>query len=172
MKMLLVVCLLAFAPMALSQSLITDTYITEIEQNIKLLESMQSEGVATDRDKFMLKYYKERLQEAKATETGGGNRVAFTTAVVNKEPSNNLNEVNRAQRQVTFFSELKNLTGKAITHRWVYNGQVVYSKTFNVGAASWRVWTQKTITPYQGVVTVQIVDPAGTVLQTASITVR
>ena len=71
-----------------------------------------------------------------------------------------------------FFSELRNLTGKRVSHRWIYNNQVVYEKAFSVGAARWRVWTQKTITTYRGNITVQIVNAAGNVLQSHTIVVK
>lgn len=163
--------LLIFTSSVFAQGLITDTYIDEIQQNIELLEKIIEEGLGTERDEFMLEYYRQKLSESKATKTGGGNRVAFTTRIANKEPTNNLAEVDRSQQQLVFFSELRNLSGERITHRWVYNGQVVYEKSFNVGAARWRVWTQKTITPYQGTVTVELVNSAGTVIQSQSINV-
>lgn len=170
MKQLIAVLLLMVSATAAGQAL-TDTYITEIESNIELLEQLIEEGVGTDRDKFMLKYYKDKLTESKAAAIGGGNRVAFTTQIVNKEPANNLTEVDRAQQRLLFFTELRNLTGKTVTHRWVYNGAVVYEKAFNVGGARWRVWSQKTITAYQGTVTVEIVSD-NQILQSAIIKVK
>ena len=170
MKKLIAILFLMVSATATAQSL-TDTYITEIESNIELLEKLIEEGVGTDRDRFMLDYYKNKLTESKASQTGGGNRVAFTTQIVNKEPSNNLSEVDRAQQQLLFFTELRNLTGKRVTHRWIYNGSVVYEKAFNVGGARWRVWSQKTITAYQGTLTVEIVA-GNQVLQSAIINVK
>jgi hypothetical protein len=170
MKKLIALSILLLSAPVFAQTL-SDTYITEIEQNIELLEELIAQGLGTDRDKFMLEYYKKKLTESKAAQTGGGNRVAFTTAIVNKEPANSLNEVDRAQRQLYFFTELRNLSGKRVYHRWVYRGEVVYEKGFNVGAARWRVWTQKTITPYQGPLTVEIVVD-GNVLQSAIINVK
>lgn len=170
MKNLIAVLLLIASATASAQAL-TDTYITELESNIELLEKLIEEGVGTDRDRFMLEYYRDKLAESKAAQTGGGNRIAFTTQIVNKEPTNNLAEVDRAQQQLVFFSELRNLTGERVTHRWIYNGSVVYEKAFNVGGARWRVWSQKTISMYQGAVTVEIVVD-GQVLQSAIINVR
>ena len=169
-QLIAVLSLLLFASVANAQAL-TDTYITEIEQNIELLEELIAQGLGTDRDKFMLDYYKKKLTEQKASAIGGGNRVAFTTAIVNKEPSNSLNEVDRSQQQLYFFTELRNLSGKRVTHRWKYRSDVVYEKGFNVGAARWRVWTQKTITAYQGPITVEIVVD-GAVVQSAIINVK
>lgn len=169
-QLITVLSLLLFSFVAQAQVL-TDTYINEVEQNIELLEELIAQGLGTERDEFMLEYYRKKLTESKASRTGGGNRVAFTTAIANKEPVNNLSEVDRSQRQVYFFTELRNLTGKRVTHRWKYRGNVVYEKSFNVGAARWRVWTQKTITPFEGPVTVEIIAE-GNLLQSAILNVK
>lgn len=169
-QLIAILSLLLFASVANAQAL-TDTYITEIEQNIELLEELIAQGIGTERDEFMLQYYKKKLTEQKASSIGGGNRVAFTTAIVNKEPANSLNEVDRSQQQLYFFSELRNLSGKRVIHRWKYRGNVVHELGFNVGAARWRVWSQKTITAYEGPVTVEIVVD-GNVLQSAIINVK
>ena len=161
--------LLLFTSSVFAQGLITDAYISEIEQNIELLEELIEQGLGTERDEFMLKYYRQKLEETKVKTVGGDNRVAFTTKIVNKEPSNNLSQVSHTAQQLVFFTELRNLSGKRITHRWVYQGKVVYEKAFNVGAARWRVWSQKTITTYRGTVTVEIVNAAGQVIQSQSI---
>lgn len=164
--------LLLFASSVSAQGLITDTYITELEQNIELLEELIEQGLGTERDEFMLEYYRNKLAESRAATTGGGNRVAFTTRIVNREPLNNLAEVDHTQQQLVFFSELRNLTGERITHRWVHNGEVVFEKAFDVGAARWRVWSQKTITQNVGTLTVELVNSAGVVIQSQSINVK
>jgi hypothetical protein len=164
--------LLLFTSSVFAQGLITDTYISEIEQNIELLEELIEQGLGTERDEFMLKYYRQKLEESKATKTGGGSRVAFTTRIANKEPTSNLAEVDHSAQQLIFFTELKNLTGETVRHRWVYNDQIVYEKAFNVGAARWRVWTQKTITTYRGTLTVEILNGAGNVIQSQSIIIK
>ena len=163
--------LILFSSSVFAQGLITDTYIGEIEQNIELLEELIEQGLGTERDEFMLKYYRQKLDETRVKTVGGDSRLAFTTLIANKEPTSDLTQVSHTAQQLLFFSELRNLSGKRVTHRWVYNGNVVYEKSFNVGAARWRVWTQKTITTYRGPVTVQIVNAAGQVLQTREITV-
>jgi len=171
MKKLIAVLFLLLASSANAQVL-TDAYITEIEQNIELLEELIAQGLGTERDEFMLKYYKQKLEEKTAVKKGG-NRVAFTTAIDNKEPINNLQVIDRHDSQtIFFFSELKNLQGKRITHRWSFNGNVIYQKGFAVGGSRWRVWTEKAITPFDGVVTVELVDATGNILQSSSITIR
>lgn len=173
MKYVLAILLLLLTSSVFAQGLITDSYITEIEQNIELLEQIIEEGLGTPRDEFMLDYYRKKLEESKAVRTGtGGNRVAFTTAIANKEPTSNLAEVDHSAQQLIFFTELRNLSGQSVRHRWIYNDQIVFEKAFNVGASRWRVWTQKTITTYRGTLTVEILNGAGTVIQSQSINIR
>lgn len=172
MKHAIAVLLLLFTSSVFAQGLITDAYISELEQNIELLEELIEQGLGTERDEFMLKYYRQKLQESKASATGGGNRVAFTTNIQNKEPVSNLSEVDHSVQQLIFFTELRNLTGQRIRHRWIYKDQIVFEKSFNVGAARWRVWTQKTITTYRGTLTVQILNGAGNIIQSQSIDIK
>jgi hypothetical protein len=172
MKHALAIFLLLISSSVFAQGLITDTYIDEIEQNIELLEELIKQGLGTERDEFMLKYYRQKLEETKVKTVGGDSRLVFTTKIVNKEPSNNLASVSHTAQQIVFFSELRNLSGKRITHRWIYQGNTVYEKSFNVGAARWRVWSQKTITTYRGTLTVQLVNAAGQIIQSHSIDIQ
>ena len=174
MKTLIAIGLLTFLVpnFTMAEGVITNSYITEIENNIDLLQELVNKGMATDRDKFMLQYYKKKLAETKNSANGESSRLVFTTGIANREPVNNIQEINHNQGTVYFFTELKNLEGKRITHRWSYNGNIVFSQSFNVGGSRWRVWTEKTISTYQGVITVDIVDEKGTVLQSARLIVR
>ena len=157
MRTLLLTLTLLFAMPALSQGILTDAYVSELKQNVEELQALTDAGLATERDTFMLKYYRGKLQGLNAEAAGSPHRAVFTTAIDNKEPTNDIDSVQASVRQISFFTELRNLTGQTATHRWTVSGQVVYSKDFNVGAARWRVWSTKTITPYRGkVVVVQI----------------
>jgi len=142
---------------AFSQSILTDSYINELEQNIEEIEALKKGGLATEREIYMLEYYKKKIGEVKRTASGAAARAIFTTEIKNKEPVNDLNSVAVNSRQVSFFTELVNLNGKIVTHRWSVHGEVVYTKDFRVGANRWRVWTTKTITPYvNSMIVVQI----------------
>lgn len=150
MKQLLLALTLLLAMPAFSQGILTDSYISELEQNIEELQALEDAGLASERDTFMLNYYKKKLGQTRAAASGTASRMVFTTAIDNKEPTNSLESITTSQRQVFFFTELVNLNGKTVTHRWSYKGEVVYTKDFKVGANRWRVWTAKTITPYAG----------------------
>jgi hypothetical protein len=142
---------------AFSQSILTDSYISELEQNIEEIEALKEADLATEREIFMLKYYKKKIREVKIEAGGAAARAIFTTEIKNREPVNDLNSVAVTSITVSFFTELVNLNGKLVTHRWSVHGDVVYTKDFRVGANRWRVWTTKTITPYvDSMVVVQI----------------
>lgn len=158
MKTLLTLTILLFTTTAFAATgLLTEEYGAELEQNIAELEAVIDAGLGSDRDAFMLDYYSKRLAKIAVTSKGAPTRAVFTTQIVDKEPVNALRTVSATAQQVYFFTELLNLSGKVATHRWSYKGQVVFSKEFRVGSDRWRVWTQKTITPYAGgMVVVQI----------------
>jgi hypothetical protein len=142
---------------AFSQGILTDAYKLELQQNIEEIEALKEGGLATEREIYMLEYYKKKLRGLNAEASGSPHRAIFTTTIQNKEPIDDLASVTVAARQVSFFTELRNLNGKTATHRWSVEGSDVYTKDFRVGADRWRVWSTKTITPYKGkVVVVQV----------------
>ena len=157
MRTLLLTLTLLLAMPAFSQGVLTDAYRAELKQNVEELQALKDAGLGDEKDAFMLDYYRKKLQGLNAEAAGSPHRAIFTTAISNKEPTNDIHSVSTAVRQVSFFTELRNLNGKTATHRWSVSGQVVYSKDFRVGTQRWRVWSTKTITPYAGqVVVVQI----------------
>jgi len=157
MKNWIFVLTMLIAMPVFSQGILTDSYISEIQQKIEEIEALKEGGLATEREIYMLDYYKKKIGEVKREAGGAAARAIFTTEIQNKEPVNDLNSVAVTSRTVSFFTELVNLDGKVVTHRWSVHGDVVYTKDFRVGANRWRVWTTKTITPYvDNVVVVQI----------------
>jgi len=157
MRTLLLTLTLLFTMPAFSQGLLTEAYKSELQQTIEETEALKEAGLASEREIFMLEYYKKKLRGLNEEAAGSPHRALFTTRIQNKEPVDDLQSVSVAAQQVSFFTELRNLNGKTATHRWSVSGQVVYSKEFNVGANRWRVWSTKTIAPYKGqLVVVQI----------------
>ncbi|MHA1290321.1 MAG: DUF2914 domain-containing protein [Candidatus Thorarchaeota archaeon] len=157
MRTLLLTLTLLFAMPAFSQGILTEAYKSELQQNIEEIEALKEGGLATEREIFMLGYYKKKLGNLNAEASGSPHRAIFTTSIQNREPVDNLASVTTSAREISFFTELRNLNGKTATHRWSVSGEVIYSKDFRVGADRWRVWSTKTITPFAGkVVVVQI----------------
>jgi hypothetical protein len=158
MRTLLLTLILLFTiPAFAQQGILTEAYKSELQQNIDEIKALREAGLATERDEFMLNYYTKKLQGLRKEAAGSPHRAIFTTQIQNKEPVDNLQSISPIAQQVSFFTELRNLTGKVATHRWSVEGKEIYKKDFSIGANRWRVWTTKTITPYSGkVVVVQI----------------
>lgn len=89
-------------------------------------------------------------------------RAQFTTAIENREPVDEVVVLAPPSDEVFFFTDLRNLEGRTITHRWEYQGQLVSQKDFDVGGARWRVYSKIRIEPAQvGEWSVTVVDQSG-----------
>lgn len=84
---------------------------------------------------------------APAAEAATVARAQFTSAVNDREPADNLTALTNDQTRVYFFSELRNLAGKTVIHRWEHNGKVMHDQPFDVGSPRWRVFSSKTLDP-------------------------
>ncbi|GMR07031.1 MAG: hypothetical protein BMS9Abin26_0033 [Gammaproteobacteria bacterium] len=96
------------------------------------------------------------------TDKGSVSRALFTTMVKQREPLDEVVVLEDGIPQVYFFTELRQLKGKVIVHRWEYNGKVVSEVAFKVGGNRWRVYSKKSLRPdQQGKWTVVVVDDKG-----------
>ncbi|GAB4347727.1 MAG: hypothetical protein Kow006_07770 [Gammaproteobacteria bacterium] len=92
-------------------------------------------------------------------------RSQFTTRVVDREPVDRISELTAAENRIFYFTELLDMTGQTITHRWVYNGEVMAEVSFTVGGPRWRVWSSKSLLPdWSGDWAVSVVDENGEIL--------
>ncbi|MGL4185913.1 MAG: DUF2914 domain-containing protein [Thiotrichaceae bacterium] len=92
-------------------------------------------------------------------------RAQFTTGLSNREPINNVTQVNAGQT-VYYFTELMGLQGHTITHKWQRNGVFQLGLQFPVGAERWRVHSSKTIAPnLTGIWTVSVQNDDGQILR-------
>ena len=74
-------------------------------------------------------------------------RSQFTTKIQDREPVDMIVTIGADQAQVSYFTELTDLTGQTITHQWLYGDDIMFEKTFLVGGARWRVWSTKALQP-------------------------
>lgn len=79
--------------------------------------------------------------------TGTVARAAFTSAVENREPTDKLSSLNNDQGEILFFTELRDMAGQSVTHRWEHDGKVMAEVAFNVGGNRWRVYSSKQLDP-------------------------
>lgn len=111
------------------------------------------------------------MQEKPATEATGAitpeetiqgkvARAIFTSEIIDREPADNLTEISNSTDRIFFFTDLRNLTGQIITHRWEYNDKVMAEVKFKVGAGPrWRVYSSKNLLPeWTGAWTVTVSD--------------
>ena len=102
---------------------------------------------------------------------GSVSRSAFTLGIKQSEPQDNLLTLGNRKQKVYYFTELKNLAGQKIVHRWEFAGKVIAEVPFEVKGSRWRVWSSKTLLPeWLGEWKVSVVDGDGKVLVTDSFT--
>ena len=105
------------------------------------------------------------------TDEGYIARGQFTSEVSDREPANEVNSV-KVGEQIVFFTDIRNMEGKTVTHRWVQEGEELFSMNFNIGGNRWRVWTTKNIYDWNvGDMQVIVEDEDGKVLSQKTIAV-
>ena len=93
-------------------------------------------------------------------------RAQFTSAVLDREPTDDLTAIDPGSEKIFFFTELRNMDGTSITHRWSLNGAVMAEVSFKVRASRWRVYSSKTLLPeWRGEWVVDVLDENGSVLE-------
>lgn len=100
--------------------------------------------------------------EAAPPPQGNVARAVFTSAVIDREPSDQLEQLTADQGRVFFFTELSGMDGQTATHRWEFGGEVMAEVPFDVGGQRWRVFSSKQLQPgWLGTWTVVVVDDSG-----------
>lgn len=102
-----------------------------------------------------------------ATATAGEvSRSVFALDIADREPVDSTEQVSADIGKVYFFTELNQMAGETITHRWIYADEVMAEVSFDVGADRWRVWSSKNMVPgWSGNWRVDVVNSAGDVLR-------
>lgn len=104
-------------------------------------------------------------QQAAPAAEGDVARSAFATAIQDREPVDQIQSATTQTDTIYFFTELKDLEGQTVVHRWEHEGEVMAEVSFDVGGPRWRVWSSKELMPdWTGDWTVKVVDAAGNVL--------
>ncbi|MDH5556261.1 MAG: DUF2914 domain-containing protein, partial [Alphaproteobacteria bacterium] len=90
----------------------------------------------------------------------------FTTKISKRYPADEVTILDDSHQAISFFSELKEMSGKMVSHIWYYGDEVKFRTNFKIRANSWRIWsTQLLPESMSGEWKVEIVDEAGKVLQ-------
>lgn len=104
-------------------------------------------------------------------------RAQLSAGIRAKEPTARLlspiQATGRESRTIYFFSEVRDLGGKTLFHRWQRDGKVIASVPFDVRGERWRFYSKKTITPRMtGEWRVVLTDSAGKELASTTFEVR
>lgn len=92
-------------------------------------------------------------------------RATLTTGVVEHEPIDRISAVTNDKSRIYYFTELHDMAGQSVTHRWEHNGKIMSEVKLNVGGPRWRVYSSKTLDPrWTGEWKVSVVDANGTTL--------
>lgn len=92
-------------------------------------------------------------------------RSAFTSGVENREPVDKVGQLSNDKEKIYFFTEIKGMAGKTVTHRWEHAGDVKAEVSFKIGSDRWRVWSSKNLQPsWVGEWIVSVVDENGNTL--------
>jgi hypothetical protein len=107
--------------------------------------------------------------EAEAPIRGTVTRAQFTSAVVDREPTDAVEQVSNDQHRIYFFTELQGFQGQDLVHRWEHAGEVKAEVPFGVAGPRWRVYSSKSLDPsWLGTWTVSVVDAEGNVAASES----
>jgi hypothetical protein len=95
----------------------------------------------------------------------------FTTGVENREPLDQVTFVETNIDKIYLFSDLRELTGQTVTHRWSYKGETMAEVAFVVRGPRWRVWSSKDLrSNWVGDWKVEIIAEGGEVLAAETFT--
>ena len=99
-------------------------------------------------------------------------RAQFTSDVIEREPIDSLGPIIPVQyggiQKVYFYTDLRDMSGDQVLHRWTLDGDIMAEIPFNIGGDRWRVWSSKRLLPgFDGTWTVEIVQN-GTVIDSHS----
>lgn len=99
-------------------------------------------------------------------------RSAFTSSIADREPVDTLQQMNAGEQKVYFFTELQDLEGQTVTHRWELNGEIMAEVAFEVHGPRWRVWSSKNLQPeWVGEWKVSVLNGANEVISETSMNV-
>lgn len=107
----------------------------------------------------------DNMQDQAGMSTGTVFRSALTSGIDNREPRDKLEKVSSEQKQLYFFTELRDMSGQTAKHRWEFDGKVMAEVEFNVKGNRWRVWSSKSFNPgWTGDWKVSVLNAAGDVI--------
>ncbi|SMN11631.1 conserved protein of unknown function [uncultured Candidatus Thioglobus sp.] len=72
-------------------------------------------------------------------------QAVFALDVVDRVPQNIVSEIDNKVKKIFFYTNLRNLKGQTIIHRWLYNDKNMAEITFHPRGNRWRVYSSKNL---------------------------
>jgi len=99
-------------------------------------------------------------------------RAQFSTDVIDREPIDDIGPIVKVEygkiQNVYFFTDLRDMSGSRVVHRWTLDGDSQAEISFDIGGDRWRVWSSKRLLPgFDGKWAVEIVQD-GEIIETRS----
>ena len=89
----------------------------------------------------------------------------FALEIQDRAPINIIEEIDNSFGKIYFFTNIRNLQGQSVTHRWIYNHKVMADVVFDINGPRWRVWSSKNLWPtWLGEWAVEVLNSNGEVL--------
>jgi nucleoid-associated protein YgaU len=108
-----------------------------------------------------------QVQAPTAPPAGSVERSALTSLVFDREPQDALEEVASDRGRIFYFTEILDMPGETVLHRWEHDGAVMAEVPFEVGSTRWRTYSSKDLDPsWLGRWSVSTLDASGRVLDT------
>ena len=98
-------------------------------------------------------------------------RSLFTRDIKDLEPVGTVSTLTNDLTRIVYFTEIHDMAGQSVTHRWEYNGKIILEVPIKVGTSRWRAYSTKTLFPsWVGEWKVSVVDAAGGTLSVNTFT--
>ena len=98
-------------------------------------------------------------------------RSQFTRDIKDLEPVDTISVLTNDQIRIVYFTEIHDMAGQTVTHRWEFNGKIILEVPIKVGTSRWRAYSTKTLMPsWIGDWKVSVVDAAGGTLSVNTFT--
>ena len=94
-------------------------------------------------------------------------QAVFAKDIKDRTPIEIVTEADNSLGKIYFFTNIRNLKGNRITHRWIYKEKVKAEIGFDIKGNRWRVWSSKNLWhTWTGQWKVEVVDQNNQVLLT------
>jgi hypothetical protein len=111
----------------------------------------------------------EAVPALPAVPPGAVARGTFATAIDQREPVDSITSLGSDRDRVYYFNEFVGLSGRRVTHRWEYQGELMAEVPIAIAGPRWRAYSSKNLDASRlGKWTVSVIDESGGVLRTDS----